>query len=134
MPDNTDDPSDDGVLAPEELELDDEHVTTLDEHRYVIEPDGASPMSTKPTPDDEPTPSTDDTRTAASSLREHSARHGVVITAKTDGAVDGARLASDDIREVFDGLLEWYATQLDADLPPEDVLAIMLEASSLTEQ
>ena len=143
------------VLAPEDLDIaDDDSVAALEEGRYVIAPEGASldhdavegaagssdAPATTAEPDDEATGLAGgdrhlDAAAVRAWLEEDIAsvrsRYGFRITATTEGAVGHQQMFSDDVGTVFDGLLMWYAQQLDRDTPVEDVLGILLLESSV---
>ncbi|WP_435361464.1 DUF7500 family protein [Haloarchaeobius sp. DFWS5] len=138
----------DGVLSPEDLALDEDHVRSLDEHRQVIAAgDGPSANSHGGTPrmpdidvatipdatdtDGDGATATTGSPQPAAALADHSAPYGVDIAVKTDDAITHETIHSSDIREVFERLLRWYARQLDDELPPEETLAILLDASGL---
>jgi len=135
-------PEDGKILSPEELDLkDDEHVTQIDDSRYVVSPDVRSddsdPMPTRPTPDAEPEPETPDFADAnvhewlAEQMDESNARYGFDVTAKFDGDVDQQRLTSNDIITVFETFMLWYGRQLDGSTSVEDVLGILLSESNV---
>ncbi|QLG49260.1 DUF7500 family protein [Natrinema halophilum] len=140
---------DDGVLAPDELRLDDDHVDELGENRYLVRSEGAGSkrvarppateaVDTPPAGDlpagDGHTESDHHARTPhahSSELADASEPHGVDITLKTDREIAHHRATSHDVREVFVDLLTWYAGQLDDDLSPSEALQVMLAASDL---
>lgn len=146
------------VLAPEDLDIrDQDSVASLDEGRYVIAPEGGSldtdavegnaeEATDEEAPDDgtatgasEPSPEPDrgslDAATVRAWLEEDvgtvSSRYGFRITATTEGTVGHHQLFSDDVGTVFDGLLMWYARQLDRETSVEDVLGILLLESNV---
>ncbi|SDK84815.1 DUF7500 family protein [Natronorubrum texcoconense] len=139
----TSDPTqDDGILTPEELQLEDDNVAKLSENRYLVRSDGAGATAEMPAADAaanitdadsspahlESTPSD---QSADTSLAEAADPHGVEITLKTDGELAHHRATSHDVREVFVELLTWYAGQLDDDMSPSEALQVMLAASDL---
>lgn len=158
-PEPEDDSTDEGsVLAPEELDIaDDDSVAEIDDGRYVIAPEGASldhdavegnagssaesATATEPAEQDgEATdPAQPQGRLDAAAVRAWleedvgtvSSRYGFRITATTEGAVGHQQMFSDDVGTVFDGLLMWYAQQLDRETPVEDVLGILLLESNV---
>lgn len=157
-PDQEDaDSADEGqVLAPEDLDISDQDsVASLDEGRYVIAPEGGNidhdaveqtkrqdeQATTATESDPEPSETAGsttkelDAATVRSWLEEDvetaSARYGFRITATTEGSVGHQQLFSDDVGTVFDGLLLWYAQQLDRGTPVEDVLGILLLESNV---
>jgi len=145
----TPDPSeDDGVLAPDELQLDDDHVDELGENRYLVRSEwsgskraamsAASEVADALPAGDEPAGDArserdDHDRTHAHdhALAGAPEPHGVDITLKTDGEVAHHSAASHDVRDVFVDLLTWYAGQLDDDMSPSEALQVMLAASDL---
>ncbi|AGB38114.1 DUF7500 family protein [Natronococcus occultus] len=120
-----DGPRDEGVLTPEELALEHDSVAELGENRFLVRSEGdASPERALPDGrggHDHATPRVGDTPEP----------HAVDIALKVDGEVARYRTSSNDVREVFAELLTWYATQLDADLSPEETLRLMLEHADL---
>lgn len=151
--------ADDGVLDPEDLVLDAEHVDRLDDNRFLVRPDGdgasggpdrlgaaeAGPQpdaidpsdgsSAHPTPitgADEPAGATADD--PAATLAADPAPHGVAMALKTDGEVATHRGTSHDVREVFADMLAWYANQLDDDLSPTEALEVLLATTDLDER
>jgi hypothetical protein len=147
MPQGSDDgnPEDGKILSPEELDIaDDEHVTQIDESRYVVSSDvrtdDAPGTQATPSPDPEPEPEPDESpeftdanvhEWLADQLDESNARYGFDVTAKFDGGVDQQKLVSNDIVTVFESLLLWYARQLDGSTPVEEVLGILLSQSNV---
>ena len=136
-------PEDGKILSPEELDIaDDEHVTEIDEGRYVISPDARSddpdkpPTNPKPRPKPEPEPEpnlsdADVHALLAEQLADASGRYGFDVTAKFDGEVDQQRLTSNDIITVFETFMLWYGRQLDDSTDVEDVLGILLSESNV---
>lgn len=121
MTEPTGEPPDESVLDPDELGLDDERVRRLAENRYLIEAgDGEQGTLLEPPAD------------LDAGLSTASERYVIEIAAKTDETLDRTRVASDDIREVFAGLLRWYAGCIDPDAPPDEVLELLFEASDVT--
>ena len=154
----TPDPAqDDGILTPDELQFEDECVAELGENRYLVRPDretaGEGSVAdtaaiTSDTADSNLThthleSALDQTHTneantvfeceddAHQRLAAAAEPHGVDITLKTDGEIAHHRATSHDVREVFVGLLTWYANQLDDDMSPSEALQVMLAASDL---
>jgi hypothetical protein len=64
-------------------------------------------------------------------LSEVSSRYGFHIAAKSEDRVSHQQMFSDDVGTTFDGLLMWYAQQVDRNTPVEDVLGILLTESNL---
>jgi len=151
------DSSDDGALAPDELDIEsEENVVPLDPGRYVIGTDERPNV-----PEDAPDRSQSDDEAAASAASEQeevpadgrqpgapidsgavkgwleddldsvSARYGFHVTAKSDDAISHQQMFSDDVGAVFDSLLRWYAQQLTTDTAVEDVLGILLTESNV---
>ena len=157
-PEDTDSAEEGQVLAPEDLDIrDQDSVASLDEGRYVIAPEGGSidkdaveenksqepqekqetqPKTVEETPP-APEASTQPLDAAAvrswleKDVKSVSSRYGFRITATTEGSVSHKQLFSNDVGTVFDGLLMWYAQQLDRDTSIEDVLGILLLESNL---
>jgi hypothetical protein len=152
---STDRTSDDGALAPDELDIEsEEHVVSLDEDRYVIGtderpnvPDDAGDSGTSDSRSGEATPAEPESgeqsgRSGAmdsgavkewleADLDSVSARYGFHVTAKADDAISHQQMFSDDVGTVFDSLLRWYAQQLTTETAVEDVLGILLTESNV---
>lgn len=135
---------DDGVLAPDELQLEDDHVDALGENRYLVrsgsdstrtEMSAALEAADAPPADEASAEGTDgeinDHARTHHTLADASEPHGVDIALKTDGEIAHHRVTSHDVREVFVDLLTWYAGQLDDDMSPSEALQVMLAASDL---
>ena len=134
----TPDPThDDGILTPDELQLENDQVDPIGENRYLVRSDGetaaADPAAgvTTITSDSSPTHLESDHAQSASDLADAPEPHGVEITLKTDGELAHHRATSHDVREVFVDLLTWYAGQLDDEMSPSEALQVMLTASDL---
>jgi len=139
-------PEEGPVLAPEELDIsDDEHVTQIDEGRFVVspggrpandpaadpggvaEPDGPADTAAEPSP-------LDRGRVRdwlADDVGDVDSRYGFDVTATFDGRVSQRRLVSNDVVTSFESLVLWYAQQIDADTPVEEVLGILLLESNV---
>lgn len=150
-PEDDDSPDEGQVLAPEDLDItDQDSVAALDDGRYVIAPEGgnlnrdavektaSSDEPASPTPaesaDAEPGGQLDAAAVRAwleADVESVSSRYGFRITTTTEGAVGHQQMFSDDVCTVFDGLLMWYAQQLDRETPVEDVLGILLLESKV---
>ncbi|WP_440763279.1 DUF7500 family protein [Natronorubrum sp. DTA7] len=137
----TPDPTqDDGILTPEELQLEDDNVAKLSENRYLVRSDGPNTTAEMPAAESatitadansspaRPEASDQSTDTALADAPEP---HGVEITLKTDDEIAHHSGTSHDVREVFVDLLTWYARQLDEDMSPSEALQVMLAASDL---
>jgi hypothetical protein len=139
---NDPNPEDGKVLSPDELDLeDDEHVTRIDESRYVVSPDvrdeddsyGADPSM----PEAEREPSAPEFTDGnvhewlAERMADSNARYGFDVTAKFDGEIDQQRLTSNDIVTVFETLMLWYGRQMDGSMDVRDVLGILLSESNV---
>jgi hypothetical protein len=138
-------PEDGKILSPEELDIaDDEHVTEIDEGRYVVSPDarsdddyGTTPSMPSSQTDRDPEPETSEFSDAAvhewlaGQMADSNARYGFDVTAKFDGDVDQHQLASNDIVTVFESFMLWYGRQMDGATAVEDVLGILLSESNV---
>ncbi|MDS0219824.1 hypothetical protein NDI54_00470 [Haloarcula sp. S1AR25-5A] len=141
-------PEEGKVLSPEELDIaNDEHVTEIDEGRYVVSSDVRtddsygnqvqSDSASEPTPEPEPEPSTPEFSDAnvhewlAEQMADSNARYGFDVTAKFDGDVDQQQLTSNDIVTVFESFMLWYGRQMDGSTPVEEVLGILLSESNV---
>lgn len=139
-------PEDGKILSPDELDItDDEHVEQLDEGRYVVSPDARTESVTgtvesadrgsdragSERPGREPAESRAFDSGAVhewlfEDMRASNARYGFDVTAKFGDAVGQRRLVSNDVVTTFENLVLWYAEQIDADTPVEEVLGILL--------
>ncbi|WP_440771037.1 DUF7500 family protein [Natronorubrum sp. DTA28] len=142
----TDPTEDDGILSPDELQLDDTSVAELGENRFLVrscEPDTATDPTAEAITPSAATEMPEPLAELEGDAHEHNGTpdshdlvaapepHGVDITLKTDWEVAHHRATSHDVREVFVDLLTWYAGQLDDDMSPEEALQVMLAASDL---
>ena len=140
-PDDVANPEEGRILSPEELDIgDDEHVTQLDEGRFVVSPDTREENETqqrqpqpapKPQPDQsESTPSELTQEEVHQWLRESfegpGSRYGFDVTATFAGSVSQRRMASNDVVTIFESLILWYAQQIDNNTPVEEILGILL--------
>ena len=138
------DPDEGPVLAPEELDIsDDDHVTEIDEGRYVVSPDvrpaddpaesaaigHSEPTSETPAPDSLDRAAVHDWLSA--DLAEASSRYGFDVTASFDGEITQRRMVSNDVVTIFESLVLWYAEHLDRETPVEEVLGILLAESNV---
>ena len=129
--------ADDAVLEPDELRLDDERVDPLGENRYLVRPEREPGPPEAVAAGGGGLPSGDGTSLPAGATASEIALgsapepHGVDITLKTDGELAHYHATSKDVREVFVGLLTWYASQLDDDLSPSEALQVLLATSDL---
>jgi hypothetical protein len=150
-PDDGGNPEDGPILSPEELEIaKDQHVTQLDEGRFVVSPD-ARQQSNKPQQEEsDQRPDDEAEKTRPQSPKQHStqsepgiareevhewlresfrrggSRYGFDVTAIFDGSVSQRRMASNDVVTIFESLIVWYAQQIDEDTPVEEILGILL--------
>ena len=147
MPPGDHDPkAEDGrILSPEELDLeDDEHVEQIDDGRYVVSPTVRS-ESTAPVSQSQPSPEPSPDRARSQpaftdtsvhqwlheNLEDTNSQYGFDVTAKFDGTVSQQQTVSNDIVTVFESLMLWYARQIDANTPVEEVLGILLSESNV---
>jgi hypothetical protein len=141
---NSADPEEGPVLGPDELDItDDDHVTEIDDARYVVSPeerpadeqigphertDGADRSGESP-------PQTLDRPAVrawlAEDLEETDSRYGFDMTATFDDAVRHRRMVSNDVVTIFESLVLWYAQQIDGETPVEEVLGILLWESNV---
>ncbi len=142
-------PEEGPVLAPEELDIaDDDHVTQIDEGRFVVSPDvrpqddpvaadAGGTAAAEPSPAS--TPDSEEQTFDRGSVRDWLAddvgsvdsRYGFDVTATFDGRVGQRRLVSNDVVTSFESLVLWYAQQIDANTPVEEVLGILLLESNV---
>lgn len=57
---------------------------------------------------------------------ETDSRYGFDVTATFDGSVEQRQMVSNDVVTIFESLVLWYAQQIDAKTPVEEVLGILL--------
>jgi hypothetical protein len=146
VPDDMDEkgggPEEGPILSPEELDIsDDEHVTQLDEGRFVVSPEKrdtkeAQQQQPQPTPEPQPEQQTDSTASELDQEQVHQwlresfegpgSRYGFDVTATFDGSVSQRRMASNDVVTIFESLILWYAQQIDNNTPVEEILGILL--------
>ena len=139
-------PEDGKILSPEELDIaDDDHVTQIDEGRYVVSPEIRDDDDNEPStvsrsgPAAEPKPEAESREFndsdvhawLAEQMARSNASYGFDVTAKFDGDVDQQQLTSNDIVTVFETMMLWYGRQLDGSTPVEDVLGILLSESNV---
>lgn len=147
--DSSDNPEDGPILSPEELDIsDDEHVTEIDDGRYVVSPNDPISDSAGTTSDteldagqSEPAATTDDERVEldhrtvhqwlTGHLEDANSRYGFDMTAKFDGRVQQRQMMSNDVVTIFESLMLWYAQQIDSGTPVEEILGILLMESNV---
>jgi len=129
------------ALQPEDLDWTrDERVATIDEGRFVVatDSDGTPSADAGDADDDNESKPIDEVEQiraegARERLAEHvdrvGADHGFSATAAIEDDVVQHEAFSNDMTQVFEELLTWYARNVDPDTPPEDVLGILLLAS-----
>ena len=139
---DADDVADGPVLDPDELDIsDDDRVAELDDGRYVISANDAtpkvpSPEETEPrrAPEPQQRPEVDGTavsRWLADSFQDDGFTHGFDATVKVDGTVSRHRMVSNDVTATFETLVLWYARQVAGTTPPEEALGLLLANSDL---
>jgi hypothetical protein len=118
-----DDPDDEGILDPNDLDIDDDdRVRSLDEGRYVVEPGDdatASPSPTEHAVDPDATVPLPDGAFA------------LTARARAEDRTDSLRVDSDDVVASFEALVRWYAALVAPDDPPAAVVATLLRHASL---
>jgi hypothetical protein len=143
-------PEDGKILSPEELDIaDDEHVTEIDEGRYVVSSDVRTddsygnqvPSDSAPDPDPDPEPAPEPETPEftdanvhewlAEQMAESNSRYGFDVTAKFDGNVDQQQVVSNDIITAFESFMLWYGRQMDGSTSVENVLGILLSESNV---
>jgi hypothetical protein len=140
----TDSHPEDGVLTPDELASESDDLAELGENRFLVRtgerverptlprtPPHSTPLASSAESGDHPDAARADPEPDDSRLATDSHPHGIALSLKLDGCVSSHYASSTDVREVFVGLLRWYATQLDGEMPPEETLRVMLESSDL---
>lgn len=122
-----------GVLSPSDLDIDDsEYVVELDDDRYVVSTGDDRPDPGFERQGGEPTDEAARERLLAA-LAESDARYGITAAGTFDGRVRFHDDRSDDVIANFESLLRWYATQVDEELPPERVLAMLLAETAIAD-
>jgi hypothetical protein len=127
---------DQGVLNPEDLDVEDrEEVDAIGENRFVVstseEPLEDSPPLDEGHDDESPEDPPDDSTQVEASLGAIREQYAVEMASKMERDVATTRIASDNIVEVFEEFMLWYASQLDDSTPPEEVLRILVAESDL---
>jgi len=125
----------DGVLAPDELEPDDDRVRRLEDGRYVVATDPAeslasetgggtgSDLNTEPTPEPEP-----EANGGSQEAQDLNGAYGLEIRARAgDGSAESYRFETDDVSAAFEGLVRWYTDRVAGDTPTEEALAVLFE-------
>lgn len=118
-----DDPDDEGVLDPSELDIDGEDgVRSLGDGRYVVEPgddtDASSQAGHAPEPD------------AAVPLSDGA--FALTARARAEARTDALTHGGDDVAETFEALVRWYAALVAPEESPETAVATLLRHSSLS--
>lgn len=123
-----------GVLSPDDLELT-EDVAELDDGRYVVPTDEDGQRATTST-GNAPSPSgtTSDRATAGNQAPTEglSGAYAAAVTMRTPTGTDATQVETNDVRELFEELLVWYAEQMAPGDDPEDALSVLLAQSSLS--
>jgi hypothetical protein len=121
----------DGVLAPDELEPDDDRTRRLEDGRMVVATEGA--VGDTPEADEAPAPETDDGETATEGAEpELEGAYGLEIRARAgDGGVERHRVDTDDVSTAFKELLEWYTDRVAGEVSTEQALAVLFENTEL---
>lgn len=128
---------DEGVIDPDELDITkNEQVQELREGQYVIATDSTDDFADLRADIraemEAESPSTPDPRSAlVDHLESLSVAHGFVVAGRFDGDVQVNESASDDPGAVFRDLLTWYATHVDSETPPAEVLGILALAGGV---
>jgi len=141
-----DGPADEEVLEPADLDVTtDEHVTELEDNRFVVSLDEKGIASSEPLPggdedaaaDGADVPGDGDEESdrepeSTDSLADVSAPYAVSLAARTEGEYAAHVVSSHNVVQAFEEVVRWYATQVGDDgTPPEEVVRILLEASDL---
>jgi hypothetical protein len=128
----------DGVLAPADLELDDDRVRPIADGRYVVSTDGGEgePATTGTGADGDRDAATsrsidEATSDPALDLDDLDGAYALAVRARTEGVEDTVRVGTDDVSATFEGLLRWYAARVSADVPAEEVVSVLLANSTL---
>jgi hypothetical protein len=130
------------VLGPDELDIsDDDHVTEIDDGRYVVSPqerpaeEQIGQAEHEADGPDDRHPRTLDRPTVRAWLAEDldgtDSRYGFDMTASFADVVRHRRMVSNDVVTIFESLVLWYAQQIDAETPVEEVLGILLWESNV---
>ncbi|WP_254546266.1 DUF7500 family protein [Halomarina pelagica] len=120
-------PGDDGVLASDDLALDDPRARALGDGRFLIRPErDGEPAAPAPVPDSVPT-------TSRLSLADVPERYAVDVAVKTDRGVADERFRANDVRAIFADLLRWYVERLAPEDDPAEVLDLLLETTDIRE-
>ncbi|SFR44991.1 hypothetical protein SAMN04487947_1579 [Halogeometricum rufum] len=127
-----------GIVGPNELDFtSSSRVAELDEGRFVVATDDDG---TPNVDGDGDAPADEEDRTieergtfakqqTARYVSDRDADYGFALTAAFEGAIEQRELFSDDVATAFGDIAQWYASQVDADAAPAEVLGILLLAS-----
>lgn len=117
-----------GVLAPDELEPDDDRVRRLEDDRLVVTTDDST---------GEPPETDDDTLAPEVNAEEGNSSelagaYGLEIRARAgDGSVERHRIDTDDVSTAFEEMIEWYTDRVAGEVSTEEALAVLFESTGL---
>ena len=148
-PEPDDEPGEGPVLDPKELDFSrDRRVAAIDENRYVVSPTDQRPNVPDHIPESDDADEagdeadeldeTDGPRDPAAMRRDLAAsvasadhEYAFEAAARFEDGVRHERVASDDVTEMFEALLSWYARGTSEETPRRDVVGILLAESDL---
>jgi hypothetical protein len=116
---NGDEEPNDGVLSPEDLEL--EETQKLDENRHVV------PVDDEATAEDSSTRKGHDTE-GYDTVNPKKA-YSVTATVRTPDGEDSFETASNDVTEFFEEFLRWYLGRIAPEEEPEEALEVLTGSS-----
>lgn len=118
----------DGVLAPDDLEPDDDRVRRLEDDRLVVTTEGPAGESRKTGGD----ASAPEANANGGDPPELEGAYGLEIRARAgDGSIERYRVDTDDVSSAFEGLVEWYTGRVAGEASTEEALAVLFENTGL---
>ena len=130
-----------GVLAPDELGPNDEHVRELEDGRRIVHADGGTSstqddttgqrQSGKPEGGHGGQSAAETAPGSHANLGDLAGAHALAAGARADDAEDTIVADTDDVSEAFETLVCWYAGLVAEERQPETVLAVLFEHTDL---
>lgn len=124
---------DDTAVRPEELDFTkQEDIVDLGDGRYIVSTGGSLPDDVEELEQSEPASADLSTAELRAELASRVGRvdstYGFSVTAAFDGRVEQHDAFSDDLGNVFDDLVTWYASEVAKGTDPAEVIGILLLA------
>ncbi|QIB73806.1 hypothetical protein GL213_10100 [Halogeometricum borinquense] len=126
-----------GIIGPRELDYtESSRVAELEEGRFVVATDNDGTPNVDA---DDEIPSEEErtieergkfaSQQMARYVSDRDADFGFALTASFEESIEQRELFSDDVATAFGDIAQWYASQVEADASPAEVLGILLLAS-----